>query len=77
MKSAILLGEDDDHFMNIAPNSPLRASAIALHAFHNYERDKRDKEARKFVDFQFRMIPRYWEAPELLPDYVRLWEREG
>ena len=56
--------------------NPIIRNAIctALHAFHNYERDK---EARKFVDFQSRMIPRYWEASELLPDYVRLWEREG
>jgi hypothetical protein len=56
--------------------NPIIRNAIctALHAFHNCERDK---EARKFVDFQFRMIPRYWEAPELLRDYVRLWERQG
>ncbi|MBN2561062.1 MAG: hypothetical protein JXQ75_09045 [Phycisphaerae bacterium] len=56
--------------------NPIVRNAIctALHAFHNYEQDK---EARKFVDFQFRMIPHYWKAPELLPDYVRLWEREG
>ena len=37
---------------------PIVRNAIctALHAFHNYERDK---EAQKFVDFQFRMIPHY------------------
>lgn len=27
------------------------------------------------MDFQFRMIPRYSEAPELLLDYMRFWDR--
>ena len=63
----------DDQMMEL---NPIVRSTIctALHAFHNYEQDK---EARKYVDYQFRMIARYREAPELLPDYVRLWKREG
>jgi hypothetical protein len=32
-------------------------------------------EATQFVDFNFMLIPRYWEAPELLDDYVRMWEQ--
>lgn len=63
----------DEQMMQL---NPIVRNAIctALHAFNHYERDG---EARKFVDFQFRMIPRYWETPDLLPDYVRLWQREG
>jgi hypothetical protein len=50
------------------------AVCTALHAFNNYE--NADAAAR-FVDFNFRMIPKYWEAPELLDDYVRMWKRQG
>ena len=54
--------------------NPIIRNAVctALHAFNNYE--KTDAAAR-FVDFNFRMIPRYWEDPELLDDYVQMWER--
>ena len=56
--------------------NPIIRNAVctALHAFNNYE--KADAAAR-FVDFNFRMIPRYWEDPELLTDYVQLWERRS
>ena len=43
----------------------------ALHAFQHYERSP---QAKKFVDFQSRLIPDYWESPEMMSDYVRLWE---
>jgi hypothetical protein len=33
--------------------------------------------ARAFVDFQIRLIPDYWEEPELLDDYVRSLEWKG
>ena len=46
------------------------AACTAIHAFHSCEHSE---EARKFVEFHFRMIPRYWEPPELLPDYLQLW----
>ena len=63
----------DEQMMQL---NPIVRNAIctALHAFNHYERDE---QAQEFVDFQFRMIPRYWEVPELLPDYMKLWKREG
>ena len=56
--------------------NPIIRNAVctALHAFNNYE--KADDAAR-FVDFNFRMIPKYWEDPELLNDYVQMWERRS
>ena len=42
----------------------------ALHAFENYEDSP---QARQFVDFNFMLIPKYWEKPELLDNYLRLW----
>jgi len=48
------------------------AVATALHAFDHYERSE---AARKFVDFAFRSVPKYWEKPELLDDYVKMWNR--
>lgn len=56
--------------------NPIIRNAVctALHAFNNYE--KADAAAG-FVDFNFRMIPKYWEEPELLDDYVQMWERHG
>lgn len=49
------------------------AIATALHAFNHYDRED---AARRFLDHQGRCIPSYWEAPELLADYVRMWRRE-
>jgi hypothetical protein len=34
-----------------------------------------DLAAQRYVDFACRCIPRYWEAPELLEDYVRSEQR--
>jgi hypothetical protein len=52
--------------------NPIIRNAIctALHAFNNYE--QADAAAR-FVDFNFRMIPKHWEKPELLDGYVKMW----
>ena len=50
------------------------AIATALHAFENYESSE---PARKFMDFQHRCIPAYWEPPELLEGYVKFWRRKG
>ena len=50
------------------------AICTALHAFNNYE--QADAAAR-FVDFNFRMIPKYWEKPELLEGYTQMWERRA
>ena len=56
--------------------NPIFRNAIctALHAFNNYE--QADAAAR-FVDFNSRMIPKYWEEPELLDDYVENWDLNG
>ena len=56
--------------------NPLIRNAVctALHAFNNYE--LADAAAR-FVDYHFRMIPKYWEEPELLEGYTRMWRRDG
>ena len=56
--------------------NPIIRNAVctALHAFNNYEKSD---AAAGFVDFNFRMIPKYWEEPELLDDYVQMWERHG
>ena len=53
--------------------NPIIRNAVctALHAFQNYEDSL---QSARFVDFNVRMVPRYWEAPELLPDYRQLWE---
>jgi len=54
--------------------NPIIRNAVctALHAFNNYE--KADAAAR-FVDYNFRMIPKYWEQPELLEGYMQMWDR--
>jgi hypothetical protein len=55
--------------------NPIIRNAIctALHAFMHYESSP---EATRFVDFNFMLIPRYWEEPQLTDDYVALWARE-
>jgi hypothetical protein len=56
---------------NLSKEACIRnAICTALHAFNNYE--KADAAAR-FVDFNFRMIPKHWEKPELLNGYVKMW----
>lgn len=47
------------------------AIATALHAFEHYNSQR---PARKYLNFQARLVPTYWEPPELLDDYVELWE---
>jgi len=56
--------------------NPIIRNAVctALHAFENYEDSP---QARQCVDFNFMLIPKYWEKPELLSDYVRMWEAPG
>jgi len=53
--------------------NPIIRNAVctALHAFERYERSDRD---RQFVDFQFMLIPKYWESPRLLDEYLKMWE---
>lgn len=50
--------------------NPIIRNAVctAIHAFQNYERSPRD---RQFAEFQFSMVPKYWESPRLLDDYLR------
>ena len=54
--------------------NPIIRNAVctALHAFNHYEQTD---AAGRFVDFNLRMIPKYWEEAELLDDYVQLWDR--
>lgn len=56
--------------------NPLLRNAIAtaLHARSNYEWFR---SARAYLDFQARLVPDYWEAAELLPDYVDSWRSLG
>ncbi len=56
--------------------NPIVRNAVctALDAFNNYE--QADAAAR-FVDFNFRMIPKYWEEPELLNEYIEMWDRNS
>jgi len=53
--------------------NPIIRNAVctALHAFNNYEKAH---AAARFVDFNFHMIPKYWEQPELLDEYVQMWD---
>jgi hypothetical protein len=53
--------------------NPIIRNAVctAVHAFQNYERSPRDTQ---FADFQFSLVPKYWESPKLLDDYLRLWK---
>ena len=56
------------------PNPIIRnAVCTALHAFENYEDSP---QARQFMDFSFMLIPKYWEPPELMNDYVRMWDKD-
>jgi len=52
--------------------NPVVRNAIAtgLHAEAHYFTHQ---AARAYLDFQRRLIPEYWERPELLDEYVELW----
>jgi hypothetical protein len=52
--------------------NPIVRNAIAtgLHAETHYFSDR---PAREYFDFQHRLVPDYWERPELLDDYKELW----
>ena len=56
--------------------NPIIRNAVctALHAVRNYDRSLTAKE---FVDFTTRMIPRYWERPVLLDDYLHCKARHA
>lgn len=49
------------------------ATCTALHAFNHYSSEA---PAKRFIDYHIQMVPQYWEPPELLPDYVRMWDKE-
>ena len=40
-------------------------------------RQELGEAAERFVAFNMNMVPRYWEPPELLDDYVKMWKRDG
>ncbi len=52
--------------------NPIVRNAIAtgLHAQRYY---LTNRAARAYLDFQHRLLPDYWERPELLADYTDLW----
>ena len=54
--------------------NPIIRNAIctALHALDHY--NKVDA-ATEFLDFNIVMIPKYWEPPQLLEEYVEMWNR--
>jgi hypothetical protein len=47
------------------------ATCTALYAFENYDGSD---GAKRYVDTQLRMIPDYWEKPQLVDDYLMLVE---
>ena len=53
--------------------NPIIRNAVctALHAFNHYGTEP---PAKRFIDFHLRMVPKYWEPPELLPAYVGMWD---
>ena len=56
------------------PNPIVRnAICTALHAFNHYGSEP---PAKRFIDYHLRMVPKYWAAPELLPDYARMWDKD-
>ncbi len=56
--------------------NPIIRNAIgtALHAFNNYQQVD---AAKRFMDYNLRMVPSYWEPPTLQDGYVRMWERDS
>ena len=53
--------------------NPIVRNAIctALNAFLN---DENSDVNKKFVDFHVRSIPKYWERPVLIDNYLELWD---
>ena len=53
--------------------NPIIRDAVytALHALQNGDRRP---ESMQFAGFQYMMIPKYWEPPEFLDDYVQSWQ---
>jgi hypothetical protein len=60
------LGDDQMRELN-----PIVRNAVctAVHAFQNYEQCE---ASRQFVDFNVRVIPGYWEQPQLLDEYAQM-----
>lgn len=50
--------------------NPIVRNAIYT-ALHALRRVDSDPASRSYVEFALLLIPKYWEEPELLPDYVR------
>ncbi|MBP7937825.1 MAG: hypothetical protein KA354_24560 [Phycisphaerae bacterium] len=55
--------------------NPIIRNAIctALHAFNHYSSEP---AARRFIDYHMRMVPKYWELPELLAGYMDMWDKD-
>ena len=77
---ACYIAMEDFHCQHLSDDqmkqlNPIIRNAVctAIHAFENYEDSP---QAKQFVDFNFMLIPKYWEPPELLPDYLRMWDKD-
>jgi hypothetical protein len=69
---------EDFHVDNLtdaqmAELNPIIRDAIAT-ALHARTNALRHRAARDYLEFQERLLPNYWEAPELLDDYVESWK---
>jgi hypothetical protein len=53
--------------------NPIIRNAICT-ALHAVKQSSRSEAARAFVAFQQRMIPKYWEEPVLLDDFLEMEE---
>jgi hypothetical protein len=55
--------------------NPIIRNAVctALHAFNHYSTEP---PAKRFIDCHLMMVPKYWEPPELLDDYIRMWDKD-
>ena len=55
--------------------NPIIRNAVctAMHAFNHCSTEA---PAKRFIDYHLRMIPKYWEPPELLPGYARMWDKD-
>ena len=51
--------------------NPLIRNAICT-ALHAVKRSAQSEGARSFVNFHTRMIPKYWERPVLLDDFLEM-----
>ena len=57
----------------MAQMNPIVRDAIAT-ALHARTNALRHRAALKYLEFQNRLVPDYWEEPKLLDEYIEYWE---